>query len=104
MRAWKKLARPTASRGGTAWPKTGADSQKYGVRFDYDGVVEKDGISYHKFQVQPNAGKIPTSISNWMKKNGSSTHAVMTNVLVKEGATQDEVETAVEHAFEEIEI
>jgi hypothetical protein len=39
-----------------------------------------------------------------MKKNGSSTHAVIADVLVKDEATEDEVEEAVEKAFEDIEI
>ncbi|KAF2114560.1 hypothetical protein BDV96DRAFT_577057 [Lophiotrema nucula] len=104
LRKWTKLARPTVTRGATAWPKTSTEQEKFGIRLDYDGTVTQNGVSYHKFQVQPNAGKIPTSISTWMKKNGSSTHAVMADVLVKDGATENEVEEAVENAFEDIEI
>jgi len=39
-----------------------------------------------------------------MKKNGSSTHAVMTNMLVKEDATEDEVGEAIDKALEQIDI
>jgi hypothetical protein len=35
--AWKKLSKPTVSRGKTGWPKTQPDLERYGVRFDYDG-------------------------------------------------------------------
>jgi hypothetical protein len=80
------------------------EQEKFGIRFDYDGTITQDGVSYHKFQVQPNAGKVPTSISNWMKRNGNSTHAVMADVLIKDGATENEVEEAVENAFDDIEI
>jgi hypothetical protein len=54
-----------------------------GVRWDYDGEVSKtDGVYKSKFQMQPNAGKIPFSIQQWMEKNGG-THAVMATALVK---------------------
>jgi len=104
LQAWKKLAQPTVTRGSTAWPKAPKDQEKFGVRFDYDGIITKNGTSYHKYQVQPNAGKIPTSISKWMEKNGKTTHAVMADVLVEEGATESDVEKAIDDAFDTIEI
>ena len=57
---------------------------KYGVRWDYDGVVARNGKQYHKYQLQPNAGKIPTTIKNWRDKNGG-THAVMGTMYIEEG-------------------
>ncbi|KAI4167868.1 MAG: hypothetical protein LQ343_006882 [Gyalolechia ehrenbergii] len=58
-----------------------------GVRFDFDGeVTEADGV-YNKFNVQPNAGKLPSTFKNWRDRNGG-THAIMTTALLeKDGAT-----------------
>jgi hypothetical protein len=59
----KKFFMPTVSRGKTVWPKNAADLLRYGVRWDYDGLIERaDGQKYHKYQLQPNAGDIPTTI------------------------------------------
>ncbi|KAJ4368446.1 hypothetical protein N0V83_006803 [Neocucurbitaria cava] len=96
--AWKKLANPTVSRGKTAWPKTSADLENIGVRFDYDEEVTVDGTVFHKYQCQPNAGKIPASLKDWREKNGG-THAVITTVFVKKDATKSEVVQAVEDAM-----
>lgn len=90
---WKKLGKPTVSRGKTQWPKTASDLERQGVRFDYDGEITEDGQKYHKWQVQPNAGKIPSSWREWRDKNGG-THAVIGTVKVKDNATKDEVEEA----------
>jgi hypothetical protein len=39
-----------------------AEQERIGVRWDVDGGVSKaDGV-YSKFQMQPNTGKIPSSI------------------------------------------
>ena len=51
----KKFVNPTVGRGITLWPKVSKDLEKFGIRFDYDGEVEKDGEPSHKFQCQPNA-------------------------------------------------
>jgi hypothetical protein len=89
--AWKKLANPSASRGKTALPKKPADQQRPGIRFDYAGMIEKDGTEYHKYKMQANAGNdIPTSIKNWRKANGG-THAVMAEVFVKKDGTKEDV-------------
>lgn len=66
----------------------------------YDGVVTEGGVEYHKYQCQPNAGKVPSSVREWREKNGG-THAVITPVLVKKGGTKDDVQSAVAKAFEE---
>lgn len=81
----RKFFSPTAARGKTVWPKSPADMLRYGVRWDYDGVITKDdGKEYHKFQLQPNAGKIPTSIKQWCDKHGG-THSVMTTLYILKG-------------------
>lgn len=96
---WQKFSNPSAARGKTAYPKTSADQERYGIRFDYDQVVtQTDGTEYHSFKMQPNAGKIPSSIKAWRDKNG--TDAVMAKVLVKKGATREEVQVALDTARE----
>lgn len=39
------------------------------------------GQQCHKYQLQPNAGKIPTTIKQWREKNGG-THAVITTMYI----------------------
>ncbi|KAF2718972.1 hypothetical protein K431DRAFT_348300 [Polychaeton citri CBS 116435] len=64
---WKKLASPSATRGKTVHPKTSAEQETLGTRWDYDGEITKaDGV-YHKYQLQANAGKVPSSIKHWQK-------------------------------------
>lgn len=91
---YQKFANPSAARGKTAYPKTPAEQEKWGIRFDYDMEINKDGMDYHLFKMQPNAGKIPSSIKAWRDRNG--TDAVMATVLVKKGATMEEVKEALE--------
>ena len=90
---WQRLAKPTAGRGKTQWPKKQSEQEKHGVRFDYDGEVIEGGQKYHRWQVQPNAGKIPSSWKEWREKNGG-THAVIGTVKVKDDATKEEVQEA----------
>lgn len=90
---WKKLTNPTVGRGRTQWPKSSSDLENHGVRFDYDGEVEENGEIYHRYQVQPNAGKIPSTWKVWRDKNGG-THSVIGVVKVKKSATKAEVEGA----------
>ncbi|KAF2437965.1 hypothetical protein P171DRAFT_505743 [Karstenula rhodostoma CBS 690.94] len=99
--AWKKLANPTVSRGKTAWPKSNAELENIGVRFDYDEEVTQNGVVYHKFQCQPNAGKISASLKAWREKHGG-THAVMTTILVRKNATKSEVLQAVDGALNNV--
>jgi hypothetical protein len=62
---------------------------RYGVRWDYDGEITKDdGNLYHKFQLQPNAGKIPSSVKQWRENNGG-THAVMAVMYIPMGMQPD---------------
>lgn len=98
---WTKFAKPTIKRGQTAYPKTSADKERLGIRWDYDGEITIDGTIYHKFQMQPNAGKVPSSIKRWREANGG-THAVMANVLVKKDGTKEDVEEALEATIDQI--
>ncbi|KAF2629278.1 hypothetical protein BU25DRAFT_420152 [Macroventuria anomochaeta] len=97
--AWKKLAKPTISRGKTAWPKNKPDLEQYDVRFDYDGEVVQNGQVFHKYQSQPYAGKIPASTEDCRNMNGG-TRGVMTSILIKQDATQEEVTQAVDNVSE----
>lgn len=99
--AWKKLVNPSASRGKTEWPKSKADLEKIGVRLDYDGQVIQEGVTYHKYQCQPNAGKVPSSIKDWRESNGG-THAVMASVYVKKDGTKEEVQAAIDQAVKKV--
>lgn len=89
----KKLTNVSVSRGKTAWPKAEKDLTNFGIRFDFDGEVTQNGVVYNKFQVQPNAGKVPSSVQQWRENNGG-THAVMGSMLVKKGGTKDDVKQA----------
>ncbi|KAK2759065.1 hypothetical protein FQN54_003164 [Arachnomyces sp. PD_36] len=85
----KKFFQPTVARGKTVWPKSQADLLRFGVRWDYDGVVTgDDGLEYHKYQLQPNGGKIPSTIQRWRESNGG-THAVLTNMYIPKGVDVD---------------
>ena len=98
---WKKFVDPTAIRGKTVFPKGQADQERLGVRWDYDGEVTKaDGV-YHKFQMQPNAGKVPSSIEDWKRKHGG-THAVMATALVKKDGSKDDVKQGLEKAAKDV--
>ena len=98
---WQKFANPSAGRGNTVFPKSKAEQERIGIRWDYDGQVEKDGTVYHKFQLQPNAGKVPSTIKRWRDANGG-THAVMASVLVKKDGTKEDVETALKEGAESV--
>ncbi|PIL30992.1 hypothetical protein GSI_05685 [Ganoderma sinense ZZ0214-1] len=93
---WQKFANPSAGAGKTAWPRTAAEQERFGLRFDYDTVVNKGGTEYHTFKMQANKGKIPSSIKAWRDKHG--THAVMATAWVKKDATMEEVKAALDAA------
>jgi hypothetical protein len=88
--AAKKFANVSVNRGKTVYPKAPKDLENLGIRWDYDGEVEHDGTIYNKFQIQPNAGKVPSTIREWREKNGG-THAVMGVMYVKKGGSVDDV-------------
>lgn len=96
---WQKFANPSAARGKTAFPKTSGDQEKYGIRYDYDTIVNKEGTDFHTFKMQPNKGKIPSSIRAWRDKHG--TDAIMATVWVKKDASAEEVEAALDAARKE---
>lgn len=98
---WKKFVKPTVGRGKTVWPQTEKDLEKYGIRWDYDGEVTVKDVVYHKYQCQPNAGKVPTSIKKWREANGG-THAVMGNMLVKKDGEAEDVRAAMDELIEEL--
>ncbi|KAK4570046.1 hypothetical protein LTR86_003016 [Recurvomyces mirabilis] len=66
QKAFKDVTKKAAegiSRGKTAFPSGQQLQKQLGVRYDYDGEVQKDGVEFHKFNVQPNAGNdIPSSV------------------------------------------
>ncbi|RAH47867.1 uncharacterized protein BO95DRAFT_461617 [Aspergillus brunneoviolaceus CBS 621.78] len=100
-KVWEKLPRPTVGRGKTQWPKSASNLENHGVRFDYDGTIEENGSVYHKYQVQPNAGKIPSSWKGWRDRN-RGTHAVIGTVKVKQDATRDDVDEALRSLGEQL--
>jgi hypothetical protein len=89
-KAAKKFTNVSVNRGKTTYPKKPKDLENLGIRWDYDGEVEDNGILYNKFQVQPNAGKVPSTIREWREKNGG-THAVMGVMYVKKGGSSEDV-------------
>ncbi|ORY14016.1 hypothetical protein BCR34DRAFT_534755 [Clohesyomyces aquaticus] len=99
--SWKKFTDVSVSRGKTVFPKSSGDQERIGVRWDYDGeVVKPDGV-YNKFQMQPNAGKIPSSIKLLREQRGG-THAVLASALVKKGGTKDDVKQGLEDAAKKV--
>lgn len=84
----RKFFKPTAARGKTVWPKNPADLLRYGIRWDYDGIVTHNGVDCHRYQLQPNAGKIPSTIKDWRDKNGG-THAVIAVMHIPVGTEPD---------------
>jgi len=88
--ASKKLTNVSVNRGKTVFPKTPKDLENIGIRLDFDGEVQHDGLSFNKFQVQPNAGKVPSTAREWRDKNGG-THAVMGSLYVKKDGEADDV-------------
>lgn len=87
--AAKKFTNVSVPRGKTTFPKAPKDLENLGLRFDFDGEVVNDGVTYNKFQVQTNSGKVPSTIKEWQKKNGG-THAVMGSMYVrKDGDASD---------------
>ena len=98
---WTKLVNPTVGHGKTAWPTSPAEQVRVGVRFDYAGEVTINGVVHHKYECQPNAGKVPSSIKNWRDANGG-THSVMASILIKKDGTKEEVQEAVDEAVKSI--
>ena len=90
-----KLTRVTVQRGKTVIPSASKDLENYGLRADYDNIyTAPDGTKYHKLQIQPNAGKIPSSIKQWRDSQPTGTHSVMGVMYVKVDGTTDDVKDA----------
>ncbi|KAM5465989.1 hypothetical protein MauCBS54593_006237 [Microsporum audouinii] len=89
-KAAKKFTGVTVNRGKTTFPKAPSELLRLGIRWDFDGEVTIDGVVYNKFQVQPNAGKVPSTIVSWREDNGG-THAVMGNMFVRKGGDEEDV-------------
>lgn len=98
---WKKFSSPSVARGKTVFPLQSAEQEQLGVRWDYDEVITTDGKVYNKFQLQPNAGKVPSTIKKWREANGG-THAVMADVYVKKDGTKDDVEEGLTAAIDKV--
>ena len=99
--SWKKFTHPSAGRGKTVFPKEQSEQERIGVRWDYDGEVSKGNELYHKFQMQPNAGKVPSSIKRWRDSNGG-THAVMADVYVKKDGKEEDVKNSLKEGAEAV--
>ncbi|KAG8980955.1 hypothetical protein FRB93_008836 [Tulasnella sp. JGI-2019a] len=99
--AWQKFTNLTAGQGKTVFPKKPSDQEQLGVRWDYDGEITSEGTIYHKFQLQANAGNVPSTIKQWRGANGG-THAVMADVLVKKDGTKEDVEEGLEVAISQV--
>ena len=104
---WKKLARPTVTRGATAIPRSPTAIARIGLRLDYDNFVEKgedpDKVKWHRFKLQVNAGDtIPNAFKNWRNSQEKGTHAVMATVEIRDGADKDEVERALKDATKDV--
>ncbi|KAF8270740.1 hypothetical protein EI94DRAFT_1570454 [Lactarius quietus] len=99
--AWQKFTNTTAGWGKTVFPKKPSDQEQLGVRWDYDGEITSEGTIYHKFQLQANAGKVPSTIKQWRDANGG-THAVMADVLGKKDGTKEDVEEGLKAANDQV--
>jgi hypothetical protein len=85
----QKFAVVTVDRGQTVWPKSPAELENKGVRFDYDGIVTKeDGVDYNKFNLQLNAGDIPAPLKRLREQN-KGTHAVIGVMYLPHGVELD---------------
>lgn len=93
--AYTKFTKVTVARGKTAFPKDTPTQERLGIRWDFDGEVTKADGTYNKFQMQANAGKVPSSIKTWRENNGG-THAVMASVFVKKDGTKEDVKKGLE--------
>lgn len=103
-----KLSNPSVTRGATAVPRDPSLAAKVGIRLDYDNwqelAVGPDIFKYHRYQLQVNAGdSIPHAFKAWRDKQKRGTHAVMAVVLIKEGASREEVFDALMEAVKDVE-
>ena len=98
---WQRFIKPSVDQGKTAYPRKPSDQERLGICWDYDGETTLDGTDYHKYQVQPNTRKIPSTIKKWKDANGG-THTVMATVFVKKDGTKEDVEEGLSAAIDQI--
>lgn len=83
--------RPSIALRKTAFPRTAAELENLGVRFDFEDTTEENGKKFHRFQVQVNAGnKIPTSWKQWRQKNEKGTYRIVATVKVPDDGTKED--------------
>lgn len=100
---YQKLVRPSVALHKTAFPKTAADLESLGVRFDFAGTIEENGKKFHKFQVQVNAGnRIPTSWKQWRQRHEKGTHGIVATVTIPDDGTKEDVRAALNAVDSEI--
>lgn len=75
----RKFFAPKVGRGKTIWPLTDKQLLRYGFWWDFDGVFTKEEGDFFKYQLQLNAGKIPSTLALWRKTIGG-THATLTSM------------------------
>lgn len=64
-----KFLNVKVNRGRTAFPSTSKEKQNLGIRFDFDGEeTAEDGSVYNLFQVQPNAGDVPSAFKKMARQ------------------------------------
>lgn len=102
---WKKLSKPTVSRGATAVPRSPTAAARIGLRLNYNDFIEKGEkkAKWHQFKLQVNAGDtIPNAFKSWRDKQAKGTHAVMATIEIRDGADKDEIETALKEATKDV--
>lgn len=101
--SYKKLVRPSIALRKTAFPRTAAELENLGVRFDFEDTTEENGKKFHRFQVQVNAGnKIPTSWKQWRQKNEKGTYRIVATVKVPDDGTKEDFQAALDAVDSEI--
>lgn len=76
--------------------------EQLGVRFNFAGTIEKNGRKFHRFQVQVNAGKIPTSWKQWRQKHEKGTHGIVATVEIPDNGSEEEVQEALDAVDDQI--
>ncbi|KAJ5481519.1 hypothetical protein N7475_000331 [Penicillium sp. IBT 31633x] len=89
---YKKLVRPSVTLHKTAFPKTAADLESLGVRFDFVGTIEENRKKFHRFQVQ----------KQWRQKHEKGTHGIVITIKIPDGGTKEDVQAALDAVDSEI--
>ncbi|EKV18925.1 hypothetical protein PDIG_06400 [Penicillium digitatum PHI26] len=83
---YKKLVRPSVALHKTAFPKTAADLESLGVRFDFAGTIEED----------------PNFLEAVETKTRKGTHGIVATVKIPDGGTKEDVQAALDAVDSEI--